>query len=67
MNEQQVHLKEVNTLINVDLATVFMLEESLSSLSSLKVTFTEVKCMIRMMYAAITKRKVVWGAKPPRR
>ena len=45
---------------NVDLATVFVQEESLSASSSLQVTFTEVKCM---MYVAITRRGV-WGAWP---
>ena len=43
-----------------------MLEKILISSSSLQITFTEVKCMIRMMYVATTKRGV-WGAKPPRR
>ena len=32
--------------------------------SSLQVTFIEVKCMVRKMYVAITRRGV-WGAKPP--
>ena len=48
MNELVI-LKEVNIFINVDLATVFMLEKSLSSSSSLQMTFIEVKCMIRMI------------------
>ena len=34
--------------------------------SSLQVTFSKVKCMIRMMYVAITRRGVK-GAKPSRR
>ena len=41
-----------------------MLDESLSSSSSLAVTFTEIKCMIRMMCVAIT-RKGVWGGLGP--
>ena len=42
-----------------------MLEKSLlSSSSSLQMTFTEVKCMIRMMYVAITKRGS-GGPRPP--
>ena len=41
--------------MNVDLATGFMLQKSLSSSSSLQMTFTEVKCMIRMMYVAKTR------------
>ena len=52
-------------LQNVDLTTVLMLEENLSSSSSLQVTLTEVKCMKHMMYVAITRRGV-WGAKPSR-
>ena len=47
---------EVNIFINIDLATVFMLEKSLSSSSSLQITSTEVKCMTRIMYVAITRR-----------
>ena len=53
-----------NTFIIVDLATVFMLEKSLSS-SSLQMTFTEVKCMIRMMYVAITRRGSGGRLRPP--
>ena len=37
------------------------IEESLSSSSYLLETFTEVKCMIRMTYVAITRR----GLRPP--
>ena len=43
--------------MNVDLATELTLEKSLSSSSSLQTTFTEVKCMIHMMYVAITRRE----------
>ena len=54
---------EVNTFTNPDLANVSMLARGKLELSSsLQVTFTEVKCMIRMMYVAITRR-----AKPSRR
>ena len=43
-----------------------MLEKSLSSSSSLQMTFTEGKCLIRTMYVAITRR-AVWRAKLLRR
>ena len=52
---------EVNTFTNVGLA-----RGKLELSSSLRVTFTEIKCMIRMMCVAIT-RTGVWGARrsPP--
>ena len=54
--EENQLLRFFITFANVDLAAMFMLEESLSSSSSLQVTFTKVKCMIRMMYVTITRR-----------
>ena len=42
---------------------VMLARESLSSSSSLQVTFTEEKCMIRMTYVAITRRGS-WGRSP---
>ena len=49
--------------LDCNTAIVFMPEKSLSSSSSFQMTFTKVKCMIPMMYVAITRRGV-WGAKP---
>ena len=51
--------------MNVDRATVFMLEKSLSSSSSLQMTFTEVKCMIRMYDVCMRQQGGGLGGKAP--
>ena len=43
-----------------------MIEKSLSSSSGFQVAFTEIKCMLRVMCVAITRRGV-WGAKSENR
>ena len=63
--EENQLLRFFITFANADLATVFMLEESLSSSRSFQEeSFTEVKCMIGKMYVAITRRGS-GGLRPP--